>query len=141
MCPPSTPMKGNARATARSTTAQIRRRRATGSACQRTTAGLAPHQAAIVRAIDPGLSGLLRRGQAEQPGRAEPHDDDEDREDDDVGPPHLEDLAAQRLDEPDEDPAHDGARDAADAAEHRRGEGAEPRRVADVEGGEAVIEA
>src|ERR1700704_5742283 len=86
-------------------------------------------------------SGPARRCAAENPGRAEHQDENQDREDDDVGPADRDELAAQRLDEPDQDAAEHGARDVADPAEHRRGERPQARRVADDEAGIVVIEA
>ena len=50
-------------------------------------------------------------------------------------------MAAERFDEADENAAEHGARDVADAAEDRRGEGAQARGVADDEAGVVVIEA
>src|SRR5882757_1540406 len=85
-------------------------------------------------------SGPARRRAAENPGRAEHQDENQDREDDDIGPADREELAAQRLDEPDQDAAEHGARDVADPAEHRRGERPQARRVADDEAGIVVIE-
>ena len=78
---------------------------------------------------------------AEEAGRPEDHHGDQDREDDDVRPLDAEELSAERLDEPDDQRAGHGARDVADPPENRGGEGAEPGLVADVERGEAVVEA
>ena len=50
-------------------------------------------------------------------------------------------LAAERFDQPDQHAAQHRARDVADAAEHRRGEGAQPGGVADDEARVVVVEA
>src|SRR6202048_3137772 len=84
-------------------------------------------------------SGPARRRAPENPGRAEYQDENQDREDDDVGPADRDELAAQRLDQSDQDAAEHGARDVADPAEHRRGERPQARRVADDEAGIVVI--
>src|SRR5881296_1293038 len=74
---------GNARPRPSRTGVRICRRRVTGSARQRSRPDTCTG------------SGLLGQAGAEQPVGPEHHDDDEDREDDDVGPLHAEDLPAQ----------------------------------------------
>src|SRR6266568_780326 len=58
-------------------------------------------------------SGSGRGGAAEQAARHENEHQDEDREDDHVGPAGGEEMAAQALDETDQDAAHHRAGDAA----------------------------
>src|SRR5258708_15275885 len=78
-------------------------------------------------------SGFGRRRAAEEPGGAEHQHQNQDREDDHVGPAHGDELAAQGFDEADQQPAQHRAGDVADAAENGGGEGPEPRGVADDE--------
>src|SRR5215472_3749457 len=80
-------------------------------------------------------------GAAHEAGWSEHQHQHEDREDDHVGPTHLEVLAAQRFDKADQNSAEHGTRDVADAPQHRRGEGAKPRGVADDEARVIVVEA
>src|SRR3989449_7370827 len=75
-------------------------------------------------------SRLVRRPFAEQAVRTEHEDDDENREDDRVGPAGGDVLVAPRGQEADDEPAEGGAAHAADAAQHGRGEGAQPRLIA-----------
>src|SRR5579883_1041074 len=76
-------------------------------------------------------SRFRRRRRAQEAARPEHQHQHQDREDDDVGPAHRDVLAAQGLDEADQDAAQHGAGDVADAAQHGGGEGAEPCAVTD----------
>src|SRR6516164_10382537 len=89
----------------------------------------------------PAISGFRRDGAAEEAGRDKDENQNQDRKDDHVGPPHGDQLAAQGLDQPDQDASNHGARHAADAAEHRGGKGPQSRCVADDEARVVVIEA
>src|SRR6185437_7299237 len=94
----------------------------------------------VLSTIGPAL-GFLRGLGPQQPGGLEHQHQDQDREDDDVGPADGHELSAHAFDESDQDAADHRADDVADAAEHRGGKGAEPRRIADDEAGEVVVEA
>src|SRR5579871_1019970 len=120
----------------------------------RTTITLRRRSAGMRRHIDPVIppvcafcptdwvkfpsSGLARHEATQQAVGPEHENKDEDREDDDIGPACRNELAAQGLDEPDDDAAQHGARNAADAAQNRRREGPEACRVADDVAGEVV---
>src|SRR2546425_10769556 len=86
-------------------------------------------------------SRLVRRPFAEQAVRTEHEDDDENREDDRVGPARGDVLVAPRGEEADDEPAEGGARHAADAAEHRGGEGAQAGLVTHPPHPDVVVEA
>src|SRR5271166_669663 len=86
------------------------------------------------------ISRFCRRGAAEETGRREDEHQDQDRENDHIGPAHGDQLTAQRFDQPDQYAAHHRAGDAADATQHGRREGSQPGGVADQETGEIVIE-
>src|SRR5579884_4493507 len=87
------------------------------------------------------ISGFGRACPAQQAGRRKDENEHEDREDDDVGPAHRDQLAAEGLDQSDQDAADHGAGDAADAAEDGRRERPQPGRVADDKARIVVIEA
>src|SRR5438552_4353541 len=84
-------------------------------------------------------SGAGRRGAAAQTARHEDEHRDQDREDDHVGPASREKMTAEALDEADQHTTDHRTSDAADTAQHRRGERAQPRRVANNEAGEIVV--
>src|SRR5258708_13852718 len=94
------------------------------------------------------LVGVVVMARSRLAGREAPEDtrgtehqhQHQDREDDHVGPAHLEVLAAERFNEPDQDAAQHGAGDVADPAQHRRREGSEACRIADDEAGVVVVE-
>src|SRR5437660_3958957 len=84
-------------------------------------------------------SGAGRRGAAEQTARHEDEHQDQDREDDHVGPARREKMAPEALDKADQHTTDHRTSDAADTTQHRRGECPQPRRVADDEAGEIVV--
>src|ERR1041385_2214243 len=86
-----------------------------------------------------GISGAGRRRPADEAAWGGNQHQDKDRKDDGVGPAHFEEMAAEALDEPDQNAADHRAGDAADAAEHGRRERPEAGRIADDEAGEVVI--
>src|ERR1700733_3335143 len=114
-------------------TGEARRRKA------KVSAPIVPRRGAA--GSDPITSRTRRGSTAEQPRGHEHQHEHQDRENDDVDPPHLENLAAQRLDQADQDAADHGPGDAADAAEHGGGEGSKAGAVADDEARVVVIEA
>src|SRR5437868_13456409 len=67
-------------------------------------------------------SGAGRRGAAEQAARYEDQHQDQEREDDHVGPARRKEMTAEALDKPDQDAADHRPGDAANAAQDRRGE-------------------
>src|SRR5260370_10484030 len=86
-------------------------------------------------------SGACCGSAAEPSARHKDQYQQQDREDDHIGPAGREEMAAKALDEADQDAADHRAGDAADAAQDRGAEGAQPRRVADDEAREVVVEA
>src|SRR5204862_6415037 len=88
-----------------------------------------------------GCLGLTRGDPPEQARRPEHQDKDQDGKDDHIGPAGRYELSAEGFDEPDGNAPDHGARDAADAAEDRRGEGPEAGGVTDNVAREVVIEA
>src|SRR5262249_18416284 len=63
---------------------------------------------AFARASSIGSLRLADHHAAEQAGGTEDQDDDQDREDNDIGPAGRQQLPAERLDEPDDDAAQHG---------------------------------
>src|SRR5215470_5493496 len=116
MSPPLRSMSGNA-TRARVTTVRMIRRRCVAVVRRQVLAmalpacAFAPADSVIARLR------LADHHPAEQAGGAEDEHDDQDREDDDIGPARRQRLSAERFDEPDDDPAQHRAGNAADAAE------------------------
>src|SRR5437879_13042621 len=81
------------------------------------------------RAVALTPSRLVGGRLAEESARTEDEDQDENREDDRVGPAGRDVLVAPRRQESDEESAERRARHVADATEHGGGEGAEARLV------------
>src|SRR5262245_24540401 len=123
--------RGKATATVSSTTAHSRRR-----CCGRSAASFAS-QASSVRIIP---SCLLRRLDAKQTGGPEDQQRNQNGENKHIGPAHLKQLAAERLDQADQQSTQDGPRDVADATEHRRGKGPQAGSVANVKARKTVVE-
>ena len=65
------------------------------------------------------------------------HHNDQNGENNHVGPAYLMQLAAERLDQSDQQAAGDGTGDVANAAKHCRGKGAQPGGIADIVPGKA----
>src|SRR2546428_12614336 len=82
------------------------------------------------RAMTVAASALRGRSLTHEAVGTEDQHEDEDREDERVGPPRGDVLVAPRRQESDEQAAERGAGHVADAAEHGRGEGPEPGLVA-----------
>src|ERR1700682_881358 len=78
---------------------------------------------------------------SEQPGGLEHQDQDQDAEDDHVGPLLGEVARGHAENNPDQEPAHRRPGDVADATEHRRGEGDDPGTKAKREVNAVVVEA
>src|SRR5207245_9538465 len=83
---------------------------------------------------------LVGRPRAQQALGPEDEHEDEDREDDRVGPASGDVLVAPRRQEPDEETAERGAGHVADAAEDSRGEGAQACLVAHPPHADVVVE-
>src|ERR1035437_9958609 len=83
----------------------------------------------------PFPSGLIGGDTAQDSGGAEHQHGDEDAEDDHVHPGRADELASQRLDQPDDDAAEHGTGHVADAAQYGRGEGSKPGVEADEKAG------
>src|SRR6516162_169590 len=88
-----------------------------------------------LRAPASAILGFGRGGAAEEAARRKHEDENQDRENDYVGPAHRNQLTAEALDQPDDEAADHRAGDAADAAEHGRREGPQAGRIADDETG------
>src|SRR5215475_15962577 len=116
MSPPLRSMSGNA-TRARVTTVRMTRRRCVAVVRRQVLAmalpacAFAPADSVIARLR------LADHHPAEQAGGAEDEHDDQDREDDDVGPAGCQQLPAERLDQPNDDSAEHRAGYAADPAE------------------------
>src|SRR6187402_2134246 len=81
----------------------------------------------------PGCSLSLRHLLAEEAGRPEDKDRDEDAEDDGGRPPRIPEALHIRFDEAEHDPAEHGAAQIADPAEHGSGEREEAEPEAQIE--------
>src|SRR5579862_7567873 len=127
--PPLRSISGrNMRAIATSSTIALRRR----SAEMRCNAGAVALPASAFWPSDwvtSPSSGLARHEAAQQAVGLEHEDQDQDREDNHVGPSRRDELSAQGLDEPDDDAAQHRPRNTADAPQDGRGEGPEARGV------------
>src|SRR6201996_7573430 len=114
------------------------------NACCRRASGIRANgwvrRAVIVAMTSSFDSGFVGGNAAEQTGRAKDENQNQDREDDDVGPCGGDELAAHRLDQADDDAAKHGARDVANAAQDGGGEGTQAGGEADDEAGEVVIQ-
>src|SRR6266851_1814242 len=100
------------------------------SECTSSGSGISATSTVTTRA--PGVFiGALSRALAEQAGRAEQQDGDED--DEDADPPEIlaEEEAAERFGQPDDEAADQRADEAAHAAEHDDGEGDDDEAFAD----------
>src|SRR5262249_35522337 len=86
-------------------------------------------------------SRLRWRRAAEKAGRAEHEHQDQDREDDDVGPAHRKILAAEGFDQSDRHASEHRSGNVTDAAKHRGREGAQAGGIADDEARVVVVQA
>src|SRR5258706_13746907 len=93
------------------------------------------------RSVVTAISGALARGRAEEAGRLEDQDHDQEAEDDDLLPARVDVVGIQADHDPEDDAADRGALQVADPAEDRGGErlqaerrAVEPPRLAVIEG-------
>src|SRR5581483_3715451 len=80
----------------------------------------------VASRVTAGTSCAVGRLLAEAARGLEDEDEDQDAEDHRLRPARIDEEVREGRDDPDHEPADEGAADVADAAHHGRGEGVEP---------------